>query len=57
MSPTWRSKGYHRRDFDRTVFQVKEDVSQSDAKRPTLWMIPKDERIDEPTISFTDEEA
>ncbi|XP_030942077.1 uncharacterized protein LOC115967140 [Quercus lobata] len=42
--PTRRDKGYHRRDFDGTVFQVKEDVSQSGAKHPTLWTIPKDDR-------------
>jgi len=42
-TPTWRNKSYHRRDLDRAIFQVKEDVLEGNAKRPTLWTIPKDE--------------
>ena len=44
MALARRDKGHHRRDFNRTNFQIEEDVSQSGAKRPTLWKIPKDER-------------
>ena len=43
MTPTWRNKSYHRRDLDKTIFQVKEDVPKGSAKRPTFWTIPKDE--------------
>ena len=40
---TWRNKSHNRRDLDRTIFQVKEDVPEGSAKRPTFWTIPKDE--------------
>ena len=43
MTPTWRNKSHHRRDLDRTIFQVKEDVPEGSAKRPTFRKIPKDE--------------
>ena len=58
MAPTWRDKGYHRRDFSKIVFQVKENISQSGAKCPTLWTVsPRMRGTDKPAISFTDEEA
>ena len=43
MTLTWRNKSYYRRDLDMTIFQVKEDVPEGNAKRLTFWMIPKDE--------------
>ena len=42
MTSTWRNKSYHKRDLDRTIFQVKEDVPEGSAKHPTFRMIPKD---------------
>ena len=42
-TPTWRNKSHHRRDLNRTTFQVKEDVPEGSAKRPTFKTIPKDE--------------
>ena len=40
-TPTWRNKSYHRRDLDRTIFQVKEDVLEGSTKHPTFRTIPK----------------
>ena len=42
-TPVWRNKSYHRRDLDKTIFQVKEDVLEGSAKHPAFKTIPKDE--------------
>ncbi|XP_030963816.1 uncharacterized protein LOC115984981 [Quercus lobata] len=52
-APTRRDKDYRWREPDGAIFQVEEDVSQSGTKCPALWTNTKDE----PTISFTDEDA
>ena len=43
MTSTWEDKSHHRRDLDRTTFQVKEDIPEGSAKCPTFRTIPKDE--------------
>ena len=43
MTTARRNKGYYRRDLDRAILQVKEDIPKGGAKRPTFWTIPKDE--------------
>ena len=43
MTLAWRNKSYYRRDLDRTIFQVKEDVHEGSTKHPTFRTIPKDE--------------
>ena len=53
ITPAWRNKSYHRRDLDKTIFQVKEDVLEGSAKRPTF----KTRVTDEQAITFTDEDA
>ena len=50
---TWRNKSYYRRDLDKTIFQVKEDVLESSAKSPTF----KTRVTDEQAITFIDEDA
>ena len=44
MTLTWRNKSYYRRNFNREIFQVKEDIPEGDTEYPTLWTITKDER-------------
>ena len=41
MTLAWRNKSYYRRDLDRTIFQVKEDVHEGSTKHPTFRTIPK----------------
>ena len=43
MTPTWRNKSHHKRNLDKTIFQVKEDISEGSAKRPTFKTILKEE--------------
>ena len=43
LTPTWRNKSHHRRDLNRTILQVKEDVLEGSAKCLIFRMIPKDE--------------
>ena len=40
---TWRNKSHHRENLNRTIVQVKEDIPEGSAKRPTFKMITKDE--------------
>ena len=35
-SPTWRNNSDYRRNFSRTIFQVKEDIPEGGAECPTL---------------------
>ena len=39
MTSIWRNKSYHKRRFNKSVVQVKENIPEGSAKRPTLWMI------------------
>ena len=50
---TWRNKSHNRRDLDRTIFQVKEDVPEGSAKRPTFRM----KTTNKQAITFTDEDV
>ena len=42
-TPTWRNKSHHRKNLNKTIFQVKEDVPKGSAKRPTFKTILKEE--------------
>ena len=40
---TWRNKNDFRGRFYRSVVQIKKDVFEGGAERPTFWTITKDE--------------
>ena len=50
---TWRNKSHNRRDLDRTIFQVKEDVPEGSAKRPTF----RTRTTNKQAITFTDKDV
>ena len=52
-----RDKGYHRRNFDGVVFQSKKTYLKMMQNVQLSRQSPRMRAIDEPTISFTDEEA
>ena len=52
-----RNQSYYRRNFNREIFQVKEDIPERGTERPTIWTTTKDGGADKQAITFTDEDA